>query len=365
MKKALSVLLVLVMVLSIAACGNKKQDEPKKTDEPKKEEKKDEPKKEEPNKEEPKKEEGSKKIGVIIYNGADNYIATVRKALEKLDADDATVELDIQDAQNDQAKFQEQLDALISKKVDGLLLNIVDFGAGKAVIDQVKATKIPTVFFNRDITKDLTEADLTSVIFFGTVAPQAGVYQGEMALDLWKTNKEMDRNKDGKLQYVMLHGGLDNAEAVARTTESVKVFTDNKVEVEELAMKVADWNTEKAKEAVDAWLAKDGDKIEVIFANNDGMAEGAVAALKEKGFNSGDAKKYIPVYGVDALASAIEKINAGEMAGTVKQNNETMAKGALTLIKNKVNGKDWLEGSDLKIYQDKVSVRMDYEKVTK
>ena len=305
------------------------------------------------------------KLGVLLYNGSDNYIGTVRQALQALDEADDSIELDIQDGQNNQATQLEQIDAMIAKQVDGLLINIVDFGSGKSVKEKVEGANIPTVFWNRDITADLTAEDLAKVIFYGTVAPQAGVMQGEMAFEQWEANKALDRNGDGKLQYVMLHGGLDNAEAKARTEESIKYFTDKGIEVEEIGMQVADWDTDKAKQAVDAWMAKDGDKIEMIFANNDGMAFGAITALQEAGYNSGDATKFIPVYGVDALAEAITKIDEGTMAGTVKQNNETMANGIITLIKNKLSKDDWTEGTDLELYEDGVSVRMDYEKVTK
>ncbi|MGY3777012.1 galactose ABC transporter substrate-binding protein [Helcococcus sueciensis] len=305
------------------------------------------------------------KLGVLLYNGSDNYIGTVRQALEALDAADDSIELDIQDGQNNQATQLEQIDAMIAKQVDGLLINIVDFGSGKSVKEKVAGTNIPTVFWNRDISADLTADDLAKFIFYGTVAPQAGVMQGEMAYENWTANKALDRNGDGKLQYVMLHGGLDNAEAKARTEESIKYFKDKGVEVEEIGMQVAEWDADKAKQAVDAWMAKDGDKIEMIFSNNDGMAFGAITALQEAGYNKGDASKHIPVYGVDALADAIKKIEEGTMDGTVRQNNETMAQGMITLIKNKLTKDDWTEGTDLEIYEDGVSVRMDYEKVTK
>lgn len=305
------------------------------------------------------------KLGVLLYNGSDPYIGTVRQALIALDEADDSIELDIQDGQANQATQLEQIDAMIAKKVNGLLVNIVDFGSGKSVKEKVQSAGIPTVFWNRDISADLTPEDLANVIFYGTVAPQAGVIQGEMAYEQWEANKALDRNGDGKLQYVMLHGGLDNAEAKARTEESIKYFKDKSVEVEEIGMQVADWDSDKAKTAVDAWMAKDGDKIEMIFANNDNMAFGAITALQEAGYNKGDQQKYIPVYGVDALAEAITKIDEGTMAGTVKQNNETMAKGIITLIKNKLSNDDWIKGTDLELYEDGVSVRMNYEKVTK
>lgn len=350
-KKIMALLLVMIMLL--AACSPK--GDTKKTDDKKPVE--GEKKAADTN--------GKKyKLGVLLYNGSDNYIGTVRQALEALDKADDSIELDIQDGQNNQSSQLEQLDALIAKKVDGLLINIVDFAAAKSVKEKVVNAKIPTLFWNRDVTKDLKAEDLANVLFFGTVAPQAGVIQGEMAYEKWTSDKKLDRNGDGKLQYVMLHGGLDNDEAKARTEQSIKYLKDKKVQVEEIGMQVAEWDTDKAKTAVDAWLAKDGDKIEMVFANNDGMAFGAVKALQEKGFNK-EGKTYIPVYGVDALADAVKMVETGEMAGTVKQNNETMAKGIVDLMKNKLTNNDWVKGTDYKIFEDGVSVRMNYEKVTK
>lgn len=356
-KKLISLLMALLLVFSLVACGNNENKENN----------------EDNNQTESNEGENntgeSKKLGVLFFNGSDPYIGTVRQAMEEIDKSDDEIELDIQDSQNDQAKQNDQLDALIAKGVDGLLINIVDFGAGAEVIQKVKDSGIPTVFFNRDITKDMSKDDLEQLVFFGTLAPEAGVIQGKIALNKWKENG--DTNNDGKLQYVTLHGGLDNAEAVARSTESVKVFTDDNVEVEELDTKVANWDDTQAKEATDAWIARFGDQIEVIFANNDGMAIGALNALQQAGYNVVDAdgnvdnEKYIPVYGVDATAQAVEKVESGELSGTVKQDNEKMANGVLDLIKNKLNDKDWVDGTDYEIYEeDGVSVRMNYEEVT-
>lgn len=137
-------------------------------------------------------------------------------------------------------------------------------------------------------------------------------------------------------------------------------------------MNVANWEQNKAKDAMDAWISRFGDQIEVVFANNDGMALGALTALQAAGYNTVDADgninpdKYIAVYGVDATADAVEKVKTGELTGTVRQSNTTMAEGTLALIKNKLAGKDWTDGTDFKIFEkDNVSVRMDHEKVTK
>ncbi len=63
---------------------------------------------------------------------------------------------------------------------------------------------------------------------------------------------------------------------------------------------------------MDAWLSgPNANKIEVVIANNDAMAMGAVEALKAHN------KSSIPVFGVDALPEALALVKSGAMAGTV------------------------------------------------
>ena len=64
--------------------------------------------------------------------------------------------------------------------------------------------------------------------------------------------------------------------------------------------------------------------IELVICNNDGMAEGVVAALQDKGYNK-DGGHVVPVFGVDATENAVALINEGAMIGTVKQDAEGMA----------------------------------------
>lgn len=114
MKKLTTILVSGLLLLALVAC-NKKSQEPSdaKTGDDK-------------TKDTTKEVVKAKKIGVLIYNGSDTYIGTVRQALEDLDKADDSFELDIQDAKEQQSTQNDQLDALISKKVDALLINIVD-----------------------------------------------------------------------------------------------------------------------------------------------------------------------------------------------------------------------------------------------
>ena len=80
--------------------------------------------------------------------------------------------------------------------------------------------------------------------------------------------------------------------------------------------------------------------VELVLANNDSMAEGAISALQTAGWNLEGGDKVIPVYGVDAMASAVEKIDNGIMTGTVKQDGDAMAATIATLVKNVMDGAD-------------------------
>ena len=75
-----------------------------------------------------------------------------------------------------------------------------------------------------------------------------------------------------------------------------------------------------------------GNMVELIICNNDGMAEGAVSALQGAGYNTGDGKT-IPVFGVDATDSAKQLINEGKMTGTIKQDAEGMAAAIAQIAK--------------------------------
>jgi methyl-galactoside transport system substrate-binding protein len=81
--------------------------------------------------------------------------------------------------------------------------------------------------------------------------------------------------------------------------------------------------------------------IELIIANNDDQALGAIEAMNERGFNTGrpDAG-YVPVFGVDATTVAVEAIRAGKMTGTVLQDAAGMATTILALAGNVAAGQD-------------------------
>ena len=306
------------------------------------------------------------KVGVFLYKFDDTYISTVRQNLEKIAGENSDkVEFTFYDGKGDQATQNDGIDTLLQKDVDLLLVNLVDTGAAPTVIEKIKAADKPVVLFNREPSADSIKA-YDKAIFVGTNAKEAGVMQGEILADVWnKDTKAIDKNGDGVLQYVMLKGEPDNPEAVARTQYSVSTLNDKGIKTEELALQVANWQQDLAQNATEAWFSKFGDKIEAVIANNDGMAQGAIAALQAQGYNNGDAAKTIPVVGVDATAAAQDLIGKGFMLGSVLQDAEGMAKALYETGMNLAGGKNAIEGTEYKFDDTGIAVRIPYQQYIK
>lgn len=300
------------------------------------------------------------KIGATIYKYDDNFMSYVRRAIESAAKDKA--ELSINDSQNDQAKQLEQVDTLISKGVKSLAINLVDPKAAPTVIDKAKKANLPVVFFNKEPEASVLKSYDKSW-YVGTESKESGILQGKLVTDQWNKNKDKwDKNKDGKIQYVLLKGEPGHPDAEARTKYVIDTIKASGIEVEELANDTAMWDSAKATDKMDAWLAKQGDKIEFVIANNDGMALGALASLEKSGYFKGD--KFMPVVGVDAIPEALTKIKSGQMVGTVLNDAKNQGKATFDLALNAANGKNPTEGTSWKI-DDNKAVRVPYVAITK
>lgn len=300
------------------------------------------------------------KVGVCIYKYDDTYISTVRQSLENISK--GKVELMLNDGKGDQGTQNDQVDVMIEKGVDVLAVNMVDAGAAQTVVDKAKAANIPVIFFNREPKTDVIKS-YDKARFIGTNAKDAGVIQGEIIANTWNAGS-IDTNADGIMQYVMFQGEPDNPEAVARTEWSVKTAEEKGVKVEKLESQICNWDTEMANKAMEAWLSKYGDKIEFVISNNDGMAQGAIAALQASGYNKNDGGKNIPVIGVDATDSAKDLIAQKFMTGTVLQDAQGMANAILALTMNAASGKDFIDGTEYKYDDTGVAVRIPYQPYT-
>ena len=133
--------------------------------------------------------------------------------------------------------------------------------------------------------------------------------------------------------------------------------------MDKLAEDSAYWDRPKAVEKMKTFLAKFGDKIDLVLANNDDMALGAIEALRQEGYNTGNPAKYIPVVGVDATAPALQALEQGTLLGTVLNDAKNQGKATFDLGLALASGKA-VASTSWKLTDGKY-VWVPYAKVTK
>jgi len=264
------------------------------------------------------------KIGVSIYKFDDTFMSYVRGKIES-EAKAASTTISVQDGQGDQSKQNDITDLFLTQGYNSLAINMVEPASANVLIQKAAAKKVPLVLFNRE-PGDLDLAKFPNVYYVGAKAQESGTMEGTIAANYWKKTPAADKNKDGTMQYVMLIGDPANTDAKYRTEFSIKAVKAAGIKVEELAADTAMWQRGDAQNKMQAWLAKFGDKIEMVFANNDDMALGAIEALKAAGYFT--AGKYMPVVGVDATPPALDALKQGTLLGTVL--NDAVNQGKAT-----------------------------------
>ena len=250
---------------------------------------------------------------MCIYKFDDTFMSYVRNH-DRDGLAKGNIDLSTQDSQYDQPKQNDQVDQFLTQGVKALAINMVDPSAANVLIDKAAKKKVPLVLFNRE-PGDLDLAKYPNVYYVGAKAQESGTMEGQIVAKYWKAHPEADLNKDGVIQYVMLIGDPSNTDAKYRTQYSIEAVQAAGIKVEKLAEDTAMWDRPKAQEKMAAWLTAYAGKIEVVFANNDDMALGAIEALKAAGYFKGG--KYMPVVGVDATPPALDALEQGTLLGTV------------------------------------------------
>ena len=336
MKKFIALVLVLTMALSLAACGGSGSSS---------------------------KKDGE--VAVFWYTFGDTYLSSVRAALNTA-LTNAGVKYQDYDANGSQTTQTEQIQTAITKGAYVLVVNIVDASsddATQAIVDMAKNANTPLVFFNRSVSEEIVSA-YDKAAYVGTDYTQAGHMQGEMIGNYLVANYDaIDLNGDGVISYVMFKGQEGNAEADARTQYGVEdayavltgagkaqlSFYDANNTSKYLVDQNGAWSAAQGQDYMQTILAQyseaNSNMVELVIANNDDMALGAIAALQAAGYNNGTGKT-IPVFGVDATDAAKEKIADGSMTGTIKQDAEGMANAISTITQNLASGKATFEGID-------------------
>ncbi len=352
MKKWLAMLLVMVFVLAACGSGDKTSSEA--------------PASEADSQASEAATTGGKEynIGVAIYQYNDNFMTLFRNELESYfkelgTKDGNTYNVEFQDGKNDQATQTEQLNNFIAQGKDLIIANLVDPTGADQVINSAKQANIPVVLVNREPSTDTMSIWPGKTTYVGVDARQSGIYQGEIIAAL---ENKGDVNGDGKVNYVMIMGDAGNVDAEQRTKYSVETL-DKTIPTEILGeAQRGNWDQAKGQEIAANALSQYGDQVEVIFSNNDGMALGAVQAIKGAGRT---INKDIYIVGVDALPEVVELLGKNEFTGTVLNDYFNQSHTAAEVAAMLLNGEDvksyyWHDYVKVTKPEDATLKRLDY-----
>lgn len=248
-------------------------------------------------------------------------------AADKEEATGVAINVELMDASQSQLTQNEQVKSLIEKGCDVICVNLVDRTEPTAITDLAESKQVPIIFFNRELVAEDLER-WSELYYVGADALQSGVLEGELAANAFKTNAKMDKNGDGICQYVVLEGEAGHQDSIVRTEYSVNTLIENGVEAEKLGYAMANWNRAQAQTKTAALLTQFSGKIELIIANNDDMALGAIDALRDSQIPREDWPGVVGIDGTDAGLLAVEN---GEMLGTVYNDKEGQAREMLNL----------------------------------
>ena len=266
------------------------------------------------------------RVGVVTYSPDDPFINAMtdilKNDLKAKESNTMKIIVSVRSGDNDQQEQDEIVEEMIDAGCDVLCVNLVDRTAPSNIIRMARQNDIPVIFFNREpVQEDLLQWD--KLYYVGCDAAQSGEMQGEIAAEYIKNHPEVDKNGDGKIQYVLLEGEAGHQDAISRTDLSVKTMIENEVQLEKLSYQFADWNRAQAENRMSQLIDQYGSDIELILSNNDEMALGAVEAYKNAGIKE-DERPII--FGIDGLTDALDAIEHGMMQGTVYNDKEDQAR---------------------------------------
>ncbi len=221
-------------------------------------------------------------------------------------------------ADQDAAKQQQQAESALAAGARVLVLDPVDSQAAVTIVTQANAEGVPVISYDRLI----AGGDLAYYVSFDN--EEVGTLQATAFVDA------LDARGDDSAGILMVHGSPtdNNATLFARGAHDVIDGTDLRILAE---YQTPDWSPDKAQEWVAGQISQYGDSIAGVYAANDGVASGAIAALR-----AANVEPIPIVTGQDAELSAIQRILTGDQHMTVykaiKPQAELAAEVAVALL---------------------------------
>lgn len=261
---------------------------------------------------------GKVNIGALVAGTNVPYLATYARVLKE-QAEKAGAELTLLDANFEADRQAEQMNDLISRDPDVIIVNAVDAAAIVPALTKAQQEGIPLVASNNGVDESATE------IVEGYTGPDDKL-EGAIAAEL------MAEAIDNTGKVVMIEGAPGTTPQLNRSTGFKEKLSEIAPDIELLDAQTAEWDRQTARQVAADFITRFGDELDGIFGQDDSMAAGAAEAVA-------DAKRAndITVVGLGASEAGFEGVEEGSMYATILQSpvedGELAIKAALDVAK--------------------------------
>ncbi|MDL5377718.1 ribose ABC transporter substrate-binding protein RbsB [Exiguobacterium mexicanum] len=255
--------------------------------------------------------DGDFKIGLSISTLNNPFFVALKDGAEE-QATELDATLTVADAQNDAAKQVSDVEDMIQKRMDLILINPTDSEAVGAAVQSANDAGIPVITVDRNA----ESGDVVAHVASDNVA--GGKLAGDYMVELV--------GEGGKVVELE---GIPGASATRDRGQGFNEAIDGKLDV--VAKQSANFDRAQGLTVMENIL-QDNKDIVAVFAHNDEMALGAVQALNSAGLND------VKVIGFDATDDAVKAVEDGTMAATVAQKPTEIGKLGVEAAVNHLKG---------------------------
>ncbi len=251
-------------------------------------------------------------IGVSMSAFDDYFLSILREAIADEAQEMNDVKLSFSDARQNEIRQQTQIDEFIAKKYAAIIVNPVDVSAKSTGLMSQKARKagIPLIFVNRKPDIPLENG----VYYVGSDSYLSGQLQMEYLAET--------SHGEGNVAIMV---GIPGSGAARDRTQAVKDVIARHPKMHVVVEQVANFNRAEGEQLMTRWL-QSGKQFNMVAANNDEMALGALLAMRKAGVSP----QQIRIVGIDATPDALYAMYQNELTATVFQDAEEQGKIALS-----------------------------------
>lgn len=229
-------------------------------------------------------------------------------------ADLEGVDLQFSDAQQKQENQIRAIRSFIASEVDVIAFVPIVNSGWETVLQEAKDAGIPVMLVDRGVTAD--ESLYVTRIGMDTLKEGADAFNW---IDNYITKEKKQPRQGDIFNIVILEGTVGSSVALDRLNgfKEAMAASANAGKYEIILSQTGEYTRAKGKEVMESFLRSAGDKIDILFAANDDMALGAIQAIEAAGLKPG---KDIIIVSIDAAKGAFNAMIEGKLNAAVEHN---------------------------------------------